>query len=165
MTEFVVRPARGSDADALYAINEAAVPGVNSVPRDEFPALMALADLTLVAVDRSDRVAGFVLCLVEGVDYGSLNYAWISNYYKTFAYVDRVAVAADARGNGIGGLLYDAVAAHYAGRRPSILAEVNLAPPNPGSLKFHRERGFGDVGQRWSEDRAQGVVYLERRLG
>lgn len=161
---YIVRPAAMSDVDALHAINEAAVPGVNSVPRGAFPALMEISDVTLVATDPAGRVAGFVLCLIEGLSYDSLNYAWISSHYPSFGYVDRVAVDAEVRGHGIGGLLYDAVEAHFRGRRPCVMAEVNLAPPNPGSLKFHRERGFQDVGMRWNDDRSKGVVYLERKL-
>ena len=102
--------------------------------------------------------------MIEGCGYASLNYRWISERYSSFAYVDRVAVAEAARGLGVGGLLYDNVMQHYTGTRPVLMAEVNLQPPNPGSLRFHERNGFTAIGERWEHDRSKGVVYLERAL-
>ena len=162
--EIVVRPALERDIARLYDMNQASVPGVGSVSSQAFTQLVKeLADVVLVASD-GDSPVGFVLCMVEGTDYGSPNYKWLAQHYDSFAYVDRVAVAVTARGLGIGGLLYDAIVDHYAGRRPVLTAEVNLEPPNPGSLKFHRRHGFVDVGERWDDDRSKGVVYLARPL-
>ena len=102
--------------------------------------------------------------MFEGLDYASLNYKWISQHYEKFAYVDRVAVAADRRGQRIGEQLYDAAMARFSGIREVLLAEVNLAPPNPGSLRFHRRHGFREIGERWEIEGEKGVVYLERKL-
>ena len=102
--------------------------------------------------------------MVEGNRYDSKNYAWVMDNYVSFAYVDRVAVSEAARGLGVGGMLYEKAFQHYQGERPVVLAEVNLEPPNPGSLKFHQRHGFVEVGQRWEDDRSKGVVYLERSL-
>ena len=164
MVEIVIRPGQPSDLDTLHIINQAAVPGVGSVARADFARLVTdRADKLLVAV-RGDKPLGFVLCMVEGNGHSSLNYQWISKRYASFAYVDRVAVAEDARSFGVGGLLYDAVIRHYRGNRPVLTAEVNLEPPNPGSLRFHERNGFTAVGERWEDDRSKGVVYLERGL-
>ena len=162
--DIIVRPAIESDLDLLYDLNQASVPEVGSVTHPEFTQLVAeLADVVLVASD-GDSAIGFVLCMVEGTDYGSLNYQWFAQRNDAFAYVDRVAVAHSARGLGVGGLLYDAVVDLYAGQRPVLTAEVNLQPPNPGSLKFHRRHGFVEIGERWEDDRSKGVVYLARSL-
>ncbi len=164
MEEITIRPGEAGDVDRLHAINQAAVPQVGSVTRQELTRLMfEFADLVLVALSDDDPI-GFVVCMVEGLDYDSLNYAWISDRYVTFAYVDRVAVSERARGFGIGAKLYGRVFRHFTGKRPVVMAEVNLAPPNPGSVRFHERMGFRDVGERWQADGAKGVVYLERSL-
>ena len=102
--------------------------------------------------------------MLEGLGYESLNYRWLSERYDRFAYIDRIAVAEAARGRRIGEALYTAAIEAFAGNRPVLLAEVNLEPPNPGSLRFHKRLGFREVGERWEADRSKGVVYLERTL-
>ena len=155
---------RVSDVAQLYEINEAAVPAVGSVSREFFDRLLyELADLVLVA-RQSEIPLGFVLCMRQGVDYGSPNYRWICERYPQFVYVDRVAVAAQSRSAGIGGLLYDRVTTHYGGKSAALLAEVSLEPPNLGSVKFHRRMGFREVGERWDDDGSKGVVFFERAL-
>lgn len=159
-----VRFFKATDVDTLYEINEAAVPGVGSVTHDAFDRLVFdLADVVLVAINDGEPV-GFVLCMVEGADYASLNYKWIAQRYPAFAYVDRVAVAEVARGLGVGGKLYQAAFRHYDGVRTVVTAEVNLEPPNPGSIRFHERCGFVSVGERWDDGGGKGVVYMERRL-
>ena len=152
------------DLDALHLINEASVPGVGTLTRDRLEALVADSAATLVAVDTHEKPTGFVLVMLEGLGYESLNYRWLSERYDRFAYVDRIAVAEAARGRRIGEALYAAAIEAFAGNRPVLLAEVNLEPPNPGSLRFHKRLGFREVGERWEADRSKGVVYLERTL-
>ena len=160
----IIRDWCDADLAALHAINEAAVPGVGSVERAAFDRLVRdVSAATLVAeVDR--QPSGFVLCMLEGLDYASLNYKWISSNYDRFAYIDRVAVAQDRRGQRIGEALYEAVVGRFSGMRDILLAEVNLAPPNPGSLRFHKTHGFHECGERWEIEGEKGVVYLRRDL-
>ena len=160
----VVRPIEASDVNVLYAINEASTPGVGSVTRERFTKLaFDYADVVLVAV-KDDEPIGFALLMIEGNGYDSQNYNWVMNNYVTFAYVDRIAVSDKARGLGVGSLLYEKAADHYAGERPVLMAEINLEPPNPGSLKFHKRHDFIEVGERWEDDRSKGVVFVERAL-
>ena len=158
------RASRPDDVDVLHAINEAGVPGVGALSRGRLAELIGSSAATLVAVDDGEQIAGFVLVMLEGLPYDSLNYRWVSARYERFAYVDRIAVAGAARGQGIGAALYGAVMTRFSGVRPVLLAEVNLAPPNPGSLRFHERLGFRPVGERWEADGKKGVVYLERVL-
>lgn len=159
-----IREARAGDLDALFRINEASTPGVGAVTRDELAGLLEIGAATFVA-ESGGRTVGFILCMTEGLAYASLNYKWVSERYPVFAYCDRIAVAPEGRGLGIGEALYQAAFRRFAGARPSLLCEVNLEPPNPGSLRFHQRLGFARVGERWEAGRAKGVVYLERRLG
>jgi predicted GNAT superfamily acetyltransferase len=63
--------------------------------------------------------------------------------------VDRIVVAPDHRGRGLGALLYSAVfdAARALGAE-DVVCEVNLKPANPESLAFHDRLGFTEVGQQ-----------------
>ncbi|MEZ5843205.1 MAG: GNAT family N-acetyltransferase [Hyphomicrobiaceae bacterium] len=158
-----IRAAGPGDLARLYDINQASTPGVGDVAADALAALIGTSAATLVA-EADGKVAGFILCLTEGSDYRSLNYRWIAERYPRFAYCDRIAIAPEARGAGLGAALYQAAFDRFAGHRDALLCEVNLAPPNPGSLRFHDRLGFRAVGERWSDDRAKGVVYLERML-
>jgi predicted GNAT superfamily acetyltransferase len=157
------RPIEASDLPALHRINQTATPGVGEVSEAELAHLVQIGALTLVAED-AGRPLGFILCMLEGLDYASPNYRWIAARYPTFAYCDRIAVAESTRGRALGRALYERAFAHFSALREVILCEVNLAPPNPGSLRFHERLGFRAVGERWSEDRSKGVVFLEKRL-
>jgi uncharacterized protein len=166
----IVRPCEPSDVAHLYHINEAATPGVGSVSRGAFDELITQAAIVLVVCgsvgsERLSAPLGFVLAMTEGLGYASPNYRWLSDRFHWFAYVDRIAVSPNCRGSGAGGQLYQAVIDHFSGRRPVLLAEVNLEPPNPGSIRFHERLGFRSIGKRWSADRATGVVYMALELG
>lgn len=158
-----VRDYAPADIDAIHAINEAATPGVNSLPA---AALGTLADSALVCLvaDDADGPVGFVICLGEGVDYGSPNYRWFAERHRSFAYVDRVGVDPAWRSRGVGQALYRELLDRLAGRRAVVGCDVNERPPNPGSLRFHERFGFARVGgQSFTVDKA--VVYLEREIG
>ena len=160
----LVRDWKPGDLASLHAINEASVPGVGALTRDESDRLITQSSAATLVAEIDAEPAGFVLCMFEGLDYGSLNYKWLSERYEKFAYVDRVAVAVGRRGQRIGEALYGAVYDRLSGERDVLTAEVNLAPPNPGSLRFHKRQGFVEVGERWEIEGEKGVVYLERRL-
>jgi predicted GNAT superfamily acetyltransferase len=160
----MIRDWQPGDLAVLHEINEASVPGVGTTTRAAHDRLVSqISAATLVAV-KGDRPVGFVLCLLDGQDYASLNYKWVSARYDKFAYIDRVAVAPEMRGRKIGEALYAAAFGRFAGKREVLLAEVNLAPPNPGSLRFHKRLEFREVGERWDDANEKGVVYLERKL-
>ena len=89
---------------------------------------------------------GFVICLPPQTSYGSLNYAWFNQRYDAFLYVDRIAVAPADRNRGIGSALYENVISVARDRSVPVAAEVNLEPPNPGSVRFHHRFNFNEVG-------------------
>lgn len=151
------------DLPALHALNEAAVPAVNSMPPADLRDLLARALVADVAeVDGS--VAGFVVCLGEGLSYGSDNYRWFSARYAAFAYIDRAVVDAGQRDGGLGTALYDSVETRLTGRRPVLTCEVNEEPPNPASMRFHMRRGFEPVGRQRTEGGRKSVVLLAKDL-
>ena len=164
MADVTIRYWRESDLAMLHEINEAAVPGVGSVVRPAFDDLVRKDSAATLVAEADGRPVGFVLAMLEGLDYASLNYKWLSDRYLRFAYVDRVAVTDAMRGQRVGEALYAAVVERFSGERDVLLAKVNLAPPNPGSLRFHKRQGFCEIGERWQIEGEKGVVYLERRL-
>lgn len=139
------RPLSQIDVHSLWSINEQGLPGTGQVSQQEVSDLLNLSTLAIGAF-REEELLGFVICLCPGTDYKSLNYAWFNNKYEEFIYVDRIAVLADCRDEGIGSKLYEDVITYSQENAVPITAEVNLNPPNPGSMRFHHRFGFKEVG-------------------
>ncbi len=163
MPELVIRTLSEADLDQALVINEAAVPNVNSRDRETLASYLRQSVAAPAGFD-GDTLAGFLICIGENADYESVNYDWISAAFDAFAYVDRIAIAEPYRNLGLGQRLYEQALADIDRRHVHLVCEVNRAPPNPGSERFHKRLGFGEVGERWTEDRAKGVVYLARPL-
>jgi hypothetical protein len=142
-----VRNAVAADHEAVLAMNNAAVPNVNALSMHEFAWLVSHAAYFRVCIE-SGEVAGFIICLPAGIEYWSDNYKWFSQRYESFLYLDRVVAAEWVRGQGVGALLYADLHAFAAGRWPWVTLEVNLEPPNPGSVRFHERLGYERVGVR-----------------
>jgi predicted GNAT superfamily acetyltransferase len=184
-----IRTVRSADLAEILEHNNAAVPAVNELDRpaldwfathaadflvvestvvESTVAESTVAESTVAestVVEDGPGVAGFLVGLGPGLDYPSLNYRWFSARYDDFVYVDRVVVSAGGRGGGIGTRLYDEFARRGRERGvPVMLAEVNLVPANPGSLRFHDRHGFVPVGEQDTERGRKRVSLLERRL-
>ena len=111
--------------------------------------LLAVADrFDVLEVD--GRFAGFVMTMRSGAPYESENYAWFSQRYERFSYLDRIVLHEDFRRRGLGGFVYDAAEA-AAVRDGRLCLEVNLVPRNDASLAFHAARGYVEVGQLGDE--------------
>lgn len=136
------------DAAAVVALNETVVAVTSPMDTGRFAELLALSRFAEVA-ERDGRVAGFILAMAEGAAYDNGNYAWFSDALKGFVYIDRVVVAAETRGSGLGGQFYQRLAtrAREHGAR-WLAAEIDSDPPNPGSLSFHQRLGFAAIGER-----------------
>jgi uncharacterized protein len=90
---------------------------------------------------------GFLISFDQDADYDSVNFLWFKSRYPRFIYIDRVVVAAHARGQGIARLFYQALAAKAkSAGHDYIVCEINSEPPNPASAAFHRAIGFVEVG-------------------
>ena len=139
------RPLSQNDVPSMWSINEQGLPGTGQVSEQEVSDLLKLSTLSL-GTFRDGVLLGFVLCLSPRTTYESLNYAWFNNKYDDFIYVDRIAVSFDHRGEGIGTKLYEKVVSYSQEKEVPIAAEVNLNPPNPGSMRFHNRFGFEEVG-------------------
>jgi predicted GNAT superfamily acetyltransferase len=156
-----VRDAVASDHAAVLLLNNSAAPHVNELSEGAFAWIVSHADYFRVADDDSG-VAGFVIALRAGLEYWSLNYRWFMERGGDFLYLDRIVVAEGARGTGVGRALYDDIDRFASGTWPRITLEVNLLPPNPGSLAFHERLGFRRIGVREEDGGAKAVVLMER---
>jgi predicted GNAT superfamily acetyltransferase len=95
-------------------------------------------ELTLTTLDGDE-----VLVIPPGTLYDSPNYQYFCDRYHDFIYVDRVAITAMHQGKGFGAALYREV--ENRSTAPLFTLEVNVVPPNEGSLRFHRREGFVEV--------------------
>ena len=142
--EMEIRSLTKEDSPSLWKINQEGLPGTGKVSEDEIKSLLDYSELSIGAFD-GDILQGFVICLPPETEYTSLNYAWFNQRYDDFLYVDRIAVSQNHRNKNVGTLLYGEVISLSAQNQVPIAAEVNLTPPNPGSIRFHERNGFTAV--------------------
>ena len=143
---------------ALNALNNAFAKETSFLDEAEWARLTGMARFAFATPD------AFILAFDQDADYDSPNFLWFRDRYERFAYIDRIVVAAQAHGLGLGRALYEKLfdAARAAGY-PCIVAEVNVNPPNPGSLAFHARMGFEPVGEV-TFSREKTVRYFARTL-
>ncbi|MHB1128462.1 MAG: GNAT family N-acetyltransferase [Ilumatobacteraceae bacterium] len=140
--------------DQVLALNNVNTPAVGVLTAGELEFLVQHSLHALIATDvGGNDVHAFCLTFAPGVPYTSPNYRWFSDRYDNFVYLDRIAVESGYQNRGCGAALYDAVERHMISDRTASLltCEVNLQPPNPGSLRFHQRLGFSEVGQQESK--------------
>lgn len=108
---------------------------------------------------------GFLITFDEAANYDSPNFIWFKKKYSAFVYVDRIVVAATARGQGGARQLYEQLfdTAKRSGVE-RVVCEVNFDPPNPVSDAFHDQLGFSEVGRGELKDRSKTVRYLCKDL-
>jgi len=160
---YSIRSLVPADLPRLLALNNAAIPAVNELDAEALEALVLHSHFAVVVVDTNatEIALGFSILFVAGAKYESENYRWFSGRSSDFLYVDRIVVADGFRGQGLGQVLYDAI--FGAARREvlaEVLCEVNLEPPNPGSIAFHGRLGFLEVGQLATENDTHVVSLL-----
>jgi len=163
-----IRLYRASDLSALYVINQQSTPGVGHEDSAEGLARWINLATCLVAADDADIPLGFITLLPPGTGaYDSQNLRWFEDYVaktgRRLIYVDRIALAETARGQGIGEQLYKAAYARFSDH-DEIGCEVNTAPDNPGSHRFHKRLGFNQVGTRAYDQSRKGVAYYVKTL-
>jgi predicted GNAT superfamily acetyltransferase len=138
-----LRDATQEDWPRLLELNAASVAELSPLDEQRLRFILALAHRCLVA-DCDGEVVAFAIAVAPGTDYDSANYAWFGERYERFLYLDRVAVAADARRQGIGARLYDAMET-VAAPLQRMVCDVNIEPRNDTSLAFHAARGYHEV--------------------
>ena len=152
-----------TDLDDVLALNQASLPHVSSMNPERTQWFAENAHYFRVA--RIDgRLAGFLIGLRPGIDYASENYRWFCENYADFAYIDRVAVDASARRQGVASALYDDFAASVRGQVGVMTCEVNIRPPNESSMRYHELHGFRQVASQQTEGGKKEVAMMEKTL-
>jgi predicted GNAT superfamily acetyltransferase len=142
-----IRELQRADHPRVLELNQASVQELSALDEPRLQYILALAHRSLVAASDDDGdVLAFALAIAPGTDYDSLNYTALAEMFESFLYLDRIAVADNARRKGLGSALYDAmeVAAAQFGR---MVCDVNIEPRNDASLAFHAARGYREVGE------------------
>ncbi|MBZ9855836.1 GNAT family N-acetyltransferase [Mesorhizobium sp. CA13] len=114
---------------------------------------------------RIGALEAFIMTFDQGARYDSPNFLWFRGRYERFVYVDRVVVAAQARGRGHARLLYQDLFEHATRAGHALVTcEVNADPPNPASDAFHAALGFTEVGDAVIHGGKKAVRYYVRRI-
>lgn len=143
----LLRNVERRDLHQVLSMNQGAVPSMNSLELSDIERFAEDAAWFRVA-EIDSATAAFLIVLDANTDYESINYRWFRERYTDFLYIDRIAVDPRFQRRGLGQALYEDLFAEV--RRQDIAricAEVNLQPPNPGSIAFHRALGFVQVGE------------------
>ncbi len=161
--EYVISPTVSSDLEQIRKMNEAALPAVNSIPIEEFHHFLKVADY-FKSLFIGDNLVGYLIALQPGRDYNSVNYKFFESNYGSFVYVDRVVIDANFHGLGFGKAFYNDLVQFTKTRAPIITCEVNINPPNEGSMAFHRGFGFKQVDTQLSEGGTKEVSLMVLEL-
>jgi uncharacterized protein len=148
------------DDEAVRALNNAFAAETSYLEAGDWARLVAQARVAVVAAPAD----AFLLVLDQDAHYDSPNFLWWKERRERFLYVDRVVVAAIAQGRGLGRQLY--THAMDEARRlgfDRIVCEINIDPPNPGSVAFHTALGFNAAGEQYLAN-GKTVGYFERLL-
>jgi uncharacterized protein len=114
---------------------------------------------------RIGNLDAFLLAFDQDALYDSPNFLWFRARYERFVYVDRIVVAANARGRGYARLLYcDLLDQASKAGHERVVCEINSRPPNPESDTFHAALGFVEVGCASIHNDSKTVRYLLRAL-
>ncbi len=151
----MIRDMQAGDLTAVMRLNNDNVPAVSLIDLDELQKDVQLAEHALVVADTAtSEPHGFCTTFASGIseDLG-VNYAWFTDRYPAFVYLDRVVIDTPFQSQGRGELLYAEVERRIraTGATDLFVCEVNLQPRNEGSLRFHARLGFEQVGEQESK--------------
>ncbi len=156
-----IQPITSSDLRRVLALNSVHATELSLLDADALSALVNEAFLAL----RIGDVEAFLIAFDQEAAYDSPNFLWFRERHDRFVYVDRIAVAASARGRGHARRLYEHLFEQARACGHSVVTcEINAAPPNPASDAFHAALGFESVGEAAILGGAKTVRYFERRL-
>jgi predicted GNAT superfamily acetyltransferase len=159
-----IRIMQPADFSAVVELNLRSVHYLSSLSLKRLAQLHARAAYARV-MEADGRIVAFVLAFRENAGYDSPNYLWFSDRYNAFLYIDRVVVRENHRRKGIAGIFYQDLFSYAAQNGVAVITcEVDILPPNPISLQFHRNRGFTEVGTLRPYDGPKQVALMEKRL-
>ena len=160
-----VRNIEIADLARVLEINNANTPGVSELTFTELESDLNNSLYALAIDNEHGEVCAFCITFDQGAPDAGANHQWFSERYESFVYLDRIAIDSNHQNRGLGALLYQAVEQRMlkSAEHSLLCCEVNLEPPNPDSLRFHKRIGFSECGV---ETTAPGyvVTYLQKLL-
>ncbi|MFO0589207.1 MAG: GNAT family N-acetyltransferase [Polyangiaceae bacterium] len=158
-----IRQLAASDQTDVLRINAESLPGVARLDENEIGRLLHLPNSHLAAEGADHTVLGYALAFPSDAPYDGEEFHFLKRLQpEPFLYIDQVAVGATARRAGVASALYEALATYARHRRlAAMCCEVNLEPPNPGSLAFHQDAGFHRIGQLQTADGRTVVLMIK----
>ena len=151
------------DLTGILQLNQAAMPAVSSLSHSELLGIFLEADHCR-SLCAQGKIAGFLICLGPGKSYQSPNYQWFRKRYECFLYVDRIVIDVPHQGMGMGKILYDEMREFARPNYSHLTCEINLRPPNEGSMVFHQRYGFRQVGSQNTEGGEKKVALMEYKI-
>ena len=161
---FKLREATINDLETIRAINEDAIPAVNTVSTEDFLWFFERSLYFKVSLDETEQVCGFLLVLPTDLNYDSLNYRWFSKNFSDFAYIDRIAIKNEFRGKGIGKSLYLDLEQYVEKDIKRIACEFNIKPENLISKNFHEGLEYKRVGTQLTEKGTKKVSLMIKEI-
>lgn len=146
--KLTVRLAEPGDYEKILRLNLESVHFLSPLTPEKLRHLHDESDC-LKVLEKDGEILGFYIVFREGADYDSVNYQWFSKNYPQFLYIDRVVIDQSYKSKGYGTHLYEDIIGHGKDTGvPVITAEIDINPPNPVSLQFHRRFGFEEAGKQ-----------------
>ncbi|MBZ9774182.1 GNAT family N-acetyltransferase [Mesorhizobium sp. CO1-1-8] len=150
-----------ADEAAILALNNEHAAELSWLEAERLSFLLGEAFYTR----RIGHLEAFIMTFDQDARYDSPNFLWFRERYERFVYVDRVVVAARARGRGHARQLYKDLFDHVARAGHTLVTcEVNTDPPNPASDAFHAALGFTEAGDAVIHGGKKAVRYYIRRI-
>ena len=146
----IVRNIVGTDVTRVLEINNANTPGVSELTMIELTTDLKNSLHALAIENEHGEVCAFCITFDPNAPDAGTNHRWFAERFESFVYLDRIAIDSSHQNRGLGALLYQSVEQHMlsSAEHSLLCCEVNLEPPNPGSLRFHKRTGFTELGQR-----------------
>ena len=144
-----VRNIEIADLARVLEINNANKPGVSELTLSELETDFKNCLHALAIDNEHGEVCAFCITFAPDAPDAGTNHRWFADRFESFVYLDRIAIDSAHQNLGLGALLYQAVEQRMfdSAKHSLLCCEVNLEPPNPGSLRFHKRIGFTEVGQ------------------
>ena len=154
-----------ADLVRVLEINNANTPGVSELTFAELESDLNNSLHALAIDNERGDVCAFCITFDPNAPDAGANHQWFAERYKSFVYLDRIAIDSNHQNRGLGALLYQAVEQRMldSSEYSLLCCEVNLEPPNPGSLRFHKRIGFSECGVQ-STASGYAVTYLQKSL-
>jgi len=146
----IVRNIVSTDVTRVLEINNVNTPGVSELTLSELETDIKNCLHALAIDNEHGEVCAFCITFAPDAPDAGANHQWFADRFESFVYLDRIAIDSKYQNRGLGALLYQTVEQRMldSAEHSLLCCEVNLEPPNPGSLRFHKRIGFTEFDQR-----------------